>query len=172
MAAGIADHVCGKRESQKAGMIRLKSLSGIILLIRMDTLTPQERSERMSRVRGRDTKPELLVRQIVHRLGFRYRLHSAELPGKPDLAFIGRRRTIFVHGCFWHQHGGRCALSRLPKSRLSFWKSKLEGNRKRDLRNQRKLRRDGWRVLVLWECQLNDEEKLECRILEFMGRAS
>ncbi|MGD0134224.1 MAG: very short patch repair endonuclease [Bryobacteraceae bacterium] len=137
----------------------------------MDTLTPRERSERMGRVRGKDTKPELLVRRTAHRLGLRYRLHLAELPGRPDLVFRGSKRAIFVHGCFWHQHRGRCALSRLPKSRLAFWKPKLEGNRERDLRNQRKLRRDGWKILVLWECQLNDEKKLECRILEFMGRA-
>jgi DNA mismatch endonuclease, patch repair protein len=138
----------------------------------MDTLTPQERSERMSRVRGKDTKPELLVRRILRRLGLRYRLHLAELPGRPDLAFPGRKQAIFVHGCFWHQHGDRCVLTRLPKSRLFFWKPKLKGNRERDLRNQRKLRRDGWRVLVLWECQLNDEEKVEGRIRKFMGRAS
>ena len=135
----------------------------------MDTLSQQERSERMSRVRGKDTKPELVVRRLVHRLGFRYRLHSRELPGKPDLVFARLKCVIFVHGCFWHRHVG-CPLCRLPKSRLDFWKAKLEGNRKRDSRNQRKLRKDGWRLMVVWECQLAELERLERRILEFLSQ--
>src|SRR5450755_2355664 len=106
----------------------------------MDTLTPSERSERMSRVRAKDTKPELVVRRLTHRLGFRYRLHVGTLPGKPDLVFPKRRLAIFVHGCFWHRHSAACLLTRMPKSRLDFWIPKLEQNRKRDLLNQRKLR--------------------------------
>jgi DNA mismatch endonuclease (patch repair protein) len=133
----------------------------------MDTLSPQERSERMSRVKGRDTKPELLVRRLVYGMGYRYRLHAEALPGKPDLVFRQRKCAIFVHGCFWHRHRG-CALCRLPKSRLNFWKPKLEGNRKRDLRNQRKLRRDGWRILVIWECELTDERKVRRTVLKFL----
>jgi DNA mismatch endonuclease (patch repair protein) len=97
----------------------------------MDTLSPQEHSERMARVRAKDTGPELVVRRIVHGLGFRYRLHADGLPGKPDLVFPRLRRLIFVHGCFWHRHSA-CALSRLPKSRLEFWGPKLEGNQRRD----------------------------------------
>lgn len=134
----------------------------------MDTLSPQERSERMRRVRGKDTKPEMAVRRLVHRLGFRYRLHDRKLPGQPDMVFAAKKSVIFVHGCFWHRHKD-CASCRLPKSRLEFWKPKLEENRKRDSRNERKLRREGWRVLVLWECEVSDHERLKSRILEFLN---
>ncbi|HBI46414.1 MAG TPA: very short patch repair endonuclease, partial [Planctomycetales bacterium] len=98
----------------------------------MDSLSPEERSERMSRVRNKDTKPELVVRRLVHSLGYRYRLHSGRLPGRPDIVFAGRKKVVFVHGCFWHRHRG-CALCRMPKSRLDFWAPKLEGNRRRDI---------------------------------------
>lgn len=134
----------------------------------MDTLSPQERSERMSRVKGKNTKPEMIVRRLVHRLGFRYRLHSRRLPGRPDLVFAGKKSVIFVHGCFWHRHRG-CALCRLPKSRLEFWKPKLEENRKRDSRNERKLKKEGWRVLIVWECEMADQDGLKRRILEFLN---
>ena len=134
----------------------------------MDTLTPTERSDRMSRVRSKNTKPEWTVRRLVQSLGFRYRLHSADLPGKPDLVFPARRRVIFVHGCFWHRHTARCALARLPKSRLDFWQPKLEQNRKRDEKNVRRLRAAGWKVLTVWECQLGKEEILKARILKFL----
>ena len=133
----------------------------------MDTLTGEQRSERMSRVRSRDTKPEMAVRSLVHSLGYRYRLHGRKLPGKPDLVFSCRKKVIFVHGCFWHRHP-RCKNNRLPKSRLTFWKPKLELNRKRDLKNQRKLRRLGWRFLVIWECQTKDDELLTNRIIDFL----
>ena len=136
----------------------------------MDTLSPSQRSERMSRVRNKNTKPELLVRRLVHRLGFRYRLHAGSLPGKPDLVFPRKRSVIFVHGCFWHRHVG-CALCRMPKSRLEFWKPKLEANRKRDSRNQRLLRKEGWRLLIVWECQLADEHALKNSIIEFLEAA-
>ena len=133
----------------------------------MDTLTREQRSERMSRVRSRDTKPEMAVRSLVHSLGYRYRLHDRKLPGNPDLVFSSRKKLIFVHGCFWHRHP-RCKNNRLPKSRLTFWKPKLELNRKRDLKNQRKLRRLGWRFLVIWECQTKDDELLTNRIIDFL----
>ncbi len=135
----------------------------------MDTLTPVERSERMSRVRSKDTKPELAVRSLLHRMGYRYRLHDARLPGRPDLVFPARGKIIFVHGCFWHRHGARCEYTRWPKSKLNFWKPKLEENRARDRRVRRELRKDGWKVLVIWECQLKNKERLtEClrRFLE------
>ena len=106
----------------------------------MDTLSRKERSQRMSLIRNRDTKPELLVRRLIHGCGFRYRLHRADLPGKPDLVFPSRKKVIFVHGCFWHRHPA-CGLARLPKSRLSFWVPKLKGNRRRDLKNIRTLER-------------------------------
>ena len=123
----------------------------------------------MSRVRGRDTAPEEVIRRLVTSLGYRYRLHGRKLPGRPDLVFARRRRVIFVHGCFWHRHGSsRCRLARLPKSRLEFWRPKLEGNRQRDRRNLSALRRAGWRVLVIWECQLRDAAVLTRRIRTFL----
>ena|SRR5579872_2265118 len=134
----------------------------------MDTLSRSERSERMARIRGRDTKPELLVRRLVHRCGFRYRLHRKMLPGKPDLVFASRQKVIFVHGCFWHRHPG-CALARLPKSRLEFWMPKLTENRKRDLRNIRSLSRLGWKTHVVWECELHDTSRLEQKIRRFLN---
>lgn len=133
----------------------------------MDTLTPAQRSEQMSRVRSKDTKPELAVRRLVHSLGYRYRLHGKKLPGNPDLVFASRQKVIFVHGCFWHRHP-RCRNTRLPKSRLDFWKPKLEANRKRDLRNQRKLRQLGWRYLVVWECATSDVDRLSEKIVAFL----
>lgn len=135
----------------------------------MDTLTPQQRSERMSRVRAKDTKPEMVVRRLVHAMGYRYRLHVAELPGRPDLVFPGRKAVIFVHGCFWHRHTG-CKLARLPKSRLDFWLPKLEANRQRDTVVLRSLRRSGWRVLVVWECQTKQPEALTRRLRRFLDR--
>lgn len=118
-----------------------------------DTLTPEQRSERMSRVRGKDTKPEILVRRLVHGMGYRYRLHRNNLPGKPDLVFGPRKKVIFIHGCYWHRHEG-CKLARLPKSRLDFWLPKLEGNKARDETKQRELSAMGWKYLVIWECEI------------------
>ena len=136
----------------------------------MDTLTPSQRSERMSRVRSKDTKPELAVRRLTHSLGYRYRLHNHKLPGCPDLVFASRKKVIFVHGCFWHRHP-RCKNTRWPKSRLDFWKPKLEANRKRDLSNQRKLRGIGWEYLVVWGCETRDVERLSGKIVEFLEDA-
>ncbi|MBN9092744.1 very short patch repair endonuclease [Pandoraea pnomenusa] len=133
----------------------------------MDTLTPAERSARMALVRAKDTKPELLVRRLVHGMGYRYRLHRRDLPGTPDLVFLGRSKVIFIHGCFWHRHA-RCALARLPKSRGDFWLPKLTANAERDARNVRALRRLGWSVLTIWECQLGDTANLANRIRRFL----
>lgn len=136
----------------------------------MDTLTKEQRSERMSRVRGKDTAAELVVRRLVFGLGYRYRLHAGDLPGVPDLVFRSRRKVIFVHGCFWHRHrSSRCRLARVPKTRLDFWLSKLEGNRLRDIRNLRALRHSGWQVLVVWECQLRDLLAVRHRVEMFMA---
>jgi DNA mismatch endonuclease (patch repair protein) len=135
----------------------------------MDTLSPKERSERMARVRSKDTKPEWTVRKLVHGLGFRYRLHRKDLPGHPDLVFASRKKVIFIHGCFWHRHGVRCHLTRMPKSRLDFWKPKLEENRRRDEKNRRRLRAFGWKVLIIWECQIPRAEALKARIIKFLG---
>lgn len=125
----------------------------------------------MSRVKSRDTKPELRVRKLIHGLGYRYRLHGKELPGKPDLVFASRRKVIFIHGCFWHRHEG-CARNRTPKSpeRREFWESKLGNNVARDKRNLRELRKLGWSVLILWECQSEKPDRLTQRILRFLGK--
>lgn len=136
----------------------------------MDTLTPKERSARMARVRNRDTKPEMVVRRLLHRLGYRYRVHRADLPGNPDIVFGQRRRVIFIHGCFWHRHPDpACRLARLPKSRLDFWEPKLSANAMRDALNQDLLRKLGWEVLVVWECELRHSEQLENKLRQFLG---
>ena len=132
-----------------------------------DTLSPSERSERMGRVHSGNTKPEMRVRRLVHAMGYRYRLHCRDMPGTPDLVFRGRRKVIFVHGCFFHRHPG-CALARLPKSKHDFWLPKLEGNKVRDDRNIALLRSDGWAVLVVWECETKGKEALEARIRRFL----
>ena len=134
----------------------------------MDTLTREQRSERMARVRGRDTKPELAVRKRLHALGYRYRLHDRKLPGSPDLVFASRRKALFVHGCFWHMHEG-CALARMPKSRLEFWRPKLEGNRARDAVKLEQLRALGWDVMVVWECELRELDALVARVEAFLN---
>jgi len=116
--------------------------------------TDAARSAQMSRIRGRDTKPELRVRRALHAAGLRYRLHAKDLPGKPDLVFRGRRIALFVHGCFWHQHPDpNCKLSRMPKSKLDFWRPKLEGNRLRDVKTRSALEARGWTVVEVWECE-------------------
>lgn len=121
----------------------------------------------MARVRSTDTRPEILVRKLVHALGYRYRLHAKELPGRPDIVFRKRAKIIFVHGCFWHRHAG-CALARLPKSRPEFWMPKLEGNKKRDERNRRELLRMGWKILTVWECELQKPASLADRVRRFL----
>jgi DNA mismatch endonuclease (patch repair protein) len=133
----------------------------------LDNVDTAKRSSIMARVKGKDTKPEMAVRRLVYSLGYRYRIHSAQLPGKPDLVFPGRRKVIFVHGCFWHRHRD-CANARLPKSREEFWLPKLEGNHLRDIRNEKMLRDDGWRVLTIWECELGDPQKVTQRIKNFL----
>jgi DNA mismatch endonuclease (patch repair protein) len=134
----------------------------------MDTLSPADRSLRMSLVRSADTKPEMIVRRIVHALGYRFRLHVRGLPGSPDLVFPRHRAAIFVHGCFWHRHS--CAMgNRMPKSRVKFWRAKLDGNRRRDRRSISELRHTGWRVLVIWECQTRSQETLRKRLSRFLS---
>jgi len=135
----------------------------------IDTLTSTERSKRMGLVRSKDTKPELMVRRLTHRLGYRYRLHEKKLPGCPDLVFKGRKKVIFVHGCFWHRHKS-CKLARWPKTRLEFWVPKLENNKKRDAKNQKLLQKMGWSMLIVWECEINQcQDILERKILNFLG---
>jgi DNA mismatch endonuclease, patch repair protein len=120
-----------------------------------DNLTREQRSRAMSLVKGRDTGPERLVRSIAHRLGYRFRLHRRDLPGKPDIVFPARKAAIFVHGCFWHGH--KCRRGKLPTSNADFWKAKIAGNKKRDAVALRSLHRECWRTLVLWQCELEPE---------------
>lgn len=129
----------------------------------MDTIDKAQRSWVMSRVRSKDTAPELALRRVVYGMGYRYRLHGTKLPGRPDLVFAGRRKVVFVHGCFWHGHP-RCKNARMPKSRLDFCLPKLEGNRKRDRRKLKALHEMGWRATVVWECQLSNEAVLRGRL--------
>ena len=134
---------------------------------RLDPLSPTERSERMGRVKGRNTNPELMVRSLLTRLGYRYRIHYRELPGRPDIAFPGRRKVIWVHGCFWHRHHG-CSLARLPKTRADFWVPKLEGNKLRDGQHQEKVRSLGWEVMLIWECELRDLPALKSKVEQYL----
>lgn len=134
----------------------------------VDPLTPKQRSERMALVRSKDTKVELFVRKLVYSLGYRYRLHVKTLPGSPDLVFHGRKKVIFVHGCFWHRHGETCSLTRWPKSKLEYWKPKLERNQERDKANQQQLRDLGWKYLIIWECEFKTKKPLASRIQKFL----
>lgn len=128
-----------------------------------DFLTTAQRSERMSKIRGRDTRPELVLRKLLHARGFRYRLHRADLPGKPDLVLKRYRAIVFVHGCFWHRHLG-CSISTTPKSNTKFWMEKFERNVVRDQRNIQALKNLGWHVHVVWECELASAVKAEVAV--------
>jgi DNA mismatch endonuclease Vsr len=136
----------------------------------MDTLTVAGRSERMARIRSKDTKPELRVRKLLHRLGYRFRLHRKDLPGSPDVVFPTRRKAIFVHGCFWHAHEA-CTVANRPKSRRTFWDSKFERNKLRDAANQKALKKKGWKVYTVWECETFSERPLSLRLSKFLGPA-
>jgi DNA mismatch endonuclease (patch repair protein) len=126
-----------------------------------------DRSENMRAIRGKDTKPELVVRSLVHRLGYRFRLHRSDLPGKPDMVFPARRKVIFVHGCFWHSH--RCKAGLTPNTNKEFWAKKLRSNELRDQRTLDSLKKLNWKTLVIWQCQLKDAGKLHRRIERFLG---
>lgn len=134
----------------------------------MDMLSPEKRSALMARIKGKDTKPEILVRRLAHALGYRFRLHRRDLPGRPDLAFISLRKVVLVNGCFWHAHTG-CPGYRLPKSNRVFWKEKLANNRTRDRRTLSALRKAGWDTLVIWECETRDVDALSRRLSEFLS---
>lgn len=137
-----------------------------------DKLSPERRSENMRRIRSKDSAPEKQVRQLLHGSGYRYRLHDKSLPGKPDIVFKGRRKIIFVHGCFWHQHeAASCLDGRPPKSNTGYWHSKLERNVKRDAQHVEQLQASGWSVLTVWECEVKDKSRLTARLAEFLGPA-
>ncbi len=128
-----------------------------------DSLTPERRSWNMSRIKGRNTIPEKLVRSLLHRLGYRFSLHRRDLPGKPDIVMPRHQTVVFVHGCFWHMHKG-CKDASIPKTRLLWWTEKLADNAARDKRHRNALRRLGWRVLTVWECETGKPEKLGRRL--------
>ena len=134
-----------------------------------DVFGIEKRREIMRAIRGKDTQPELAVRSLAHRLGFRFRLHRKDLPGKPDLVFPRLHKVIFVHGCFWHSHSCRRGRS-TPTTNAKFWKAKRESNAVRDCRNLRALRRFGWKVLVVWECQIYKLGPLEKRLTTFLAK--
>jgi DNA mismatch endonuclease (patch repair protein) len=137
----------------------------------MDKPAPERRSENMRRIRSKGMKPELALRRLVHGMGYRYRLHCADLPGHPDLVFRRAKKVIFAHGCFWHSHAkSTCKAAHIPKSNVSYWIPKLKRNHIRDARNNSRLRRMGWGVLVIWECNLNDRRKVAARIKNFLAR--
>lgn len=133
----------------------------------MDRLTPERRSRLMSRIRGKDTAPEMAVRSTLHRLGYRYRLHVKDLPGKPDIVFPALRKALFVHGCYWHGHSCRLGLAQ-SKSNVEFWSGKLASNTSRDARNVALLRERGWEVEIVWQCELKEGLWLE-RVLRFLS---
>lgn len=135
----------------------------------MDRVTADRRSEIMRRIRSKDTSIEMTIRRLVHGMGYRYRLHAKDLPGSPDLVFRGRRKIILVHGCFWHRHR-KCPLSSTPKTRVDFWKEKFEKNMVRDRRNLRELKKLGWSILVVWQCEIKDKDKLEKKIRLFIEK--
>ena len=135
----------------------------------MDTLSPAARSVRMSKIRSKNSHPEMTVRRLVHKMGYRFRLHAVDLPGKPDIVFRSRRKVIFVHGCFWHRHPDPdCKLARLPKSKLDFWVPKLTANSERYRVAIEGLERMGWESLVVWECESRHIEQLENRLRAFL----
>lgn len=136
----------------------------------VDSIDQATRSAVMARVRSKNTRPELIVRKLVFAAGYRYRLHVRTLPGSPDLVFPGRKKIIFVHGCFWHLHE-HCKLARMPKSRVEFWSGKLNGNKARDARSYDALRQAGWQVHVVWECELGALDALEETLRTFLGAA-
>lgn len=134
----------------------------------MDRISKEARSENMRRIASKDTSPELTVRRLVHSLGYRYRLHRHDLPGRPDMVFASRRKVILVHGCFWHQHE-ECGGARTPKSNKSYWVKKLRRNRQRDIENRIKLSAAGWKSLVIWECYVGQTAELRCLLKGFLG---
>lgn len=133
-----------------------------------DVFTAEKRSWVMSRIRDRDTKPERVVRSVVHRMGYRFRLRRRDLPGKPDIVLPKHRSVILVHGCFWHGHAG-CTKAKRPETKRDFWNSKLDGNIERDRAAIAALQRQGWRVLVVWECQTKDTERLASVLAGFLS---
>lgn len=133
-----------------------------------DVFSKEKRSWIMSRVNGRDTKPELLVRSLIHRMGYRFRIHRRDLPGNPDIVLPKYEKVIFVHGCFWHGHKG-CARSKRPTTNKIYWDNRLDNNIARDKRSLRAIRRLKWKVLVIWECEIKKPELLLIKLERFLN---
>ena len=133
----------------------------------VDTVSPEVRSRIMARVKSKGMKPEMAVRRLLHGLGYRYRLHKSDLPGKPDMAFPSRRKVVFVNGCFWHNHAG-CPRVRIPATNREYWTAKLERNQARDERNLALLAEQGWAAMTVWECELRDMPTAAERLTEFL----
>jgi DNA mismatch endonuclease, patch repair protein len=131
-----------------------------------DNRSPESRSALMARIGSKNTAPEIMVRRLLHRLGYRFRLHRKDLPGSPDIVLPGRRKAIFVHGCFWHAHS--CKIGRPPKSRPEFWLPKLTRNRQRDAKNQENLSAAGWSILTIWQCETREAELLKLKLVDFL----
>lgn len=134
-----------------------------------DNLTPEQRRKAMARVKSQDTTPEMKARRLAHSLGYRFRLHSENLPGRPDLVFPRLKKVVFVHGCFWHGHDG-CKASKRPSSNTEYWNTKLDRNIKRDQENIKKLIADGWKPLIIWECQTREQNELRRIISDFLQK--
>ena len=138
----------------------------------MPTAALAERSAQMRKVKAKDTRPELIVRSLLHRLGYRFRLHDDSLSGKPDIVFRSRKKVVFIHGCFWHRHNDvSCRLTRMPKSRLEYWVPKFQRNELRDQRTRSGLIAAGWQVFTIWECEVrgSDLSRIESRLQTFLG---
>lgn len=134
----------------------------------VDIISEAQRSWNMSRIKGKDTQPELLVRSLLHKLGYRFRIHRKDLPGKPDIILPRYKTVVFVHGCYWHRHKG-CKYAYTPKSRVSFWAEKFKGNVERDKKHQKQLKEMGWTVHVIWECEVEkDIEKVRARLQQLL----
>jgi DNA mismatch endonuclease (patch repair protein) len=155
-------HFCLPRFTNQVGLRRLYREQ------QMDRLSPERRSWNMSRIRGRDTTPERQVRSLLHRLGFRFRVHVARLPGKPDIVLAKHRTVIVVHGCFWHRHA-TCKFAYVPKSNTDFWSKKFSENVARDRRTSTSLKRLGWRVITVWECEVQAPARLRTRLRRLLG---
>jgi DNA mismatch endonuclease (patch repair protein) len=135
----------------------------------VDNRTPESRSALMSRIGPKNTAPEMIVRRLLHKMGYRFRLHRKDLPGKPDIVLPGRKAAIFVHGCYWHGHG--CSKGRLPKSNVDYWQAKIEQNRLRDQKKSSQLEALGWQVLTIWQCELKDICPLAAVLQKFVEKA-
>jgi DNA mismatch endonuclease (patch repair protein) len=133
-----------------------------------DTHTVQQRSANMRAVRGKNTAPEILVRSMLHRLGYRFRLHRRDLPGTPDLVFPALQCAVLIHGCFWHGHD--CPRGSLPSTNVAFWQTKIVKNKERDVRAKQGLKKSGWRVLAVWECEMKNKDRLQKRLVRFLDR--